>query len=560
MVWRAQPLRTRLIIALAIILAPLAMLGIVRAVIDYRDDRAAAERNLVEQTSLLTREHERVLGATGRILSLLAADADIRALRPGACDETLRDVVDSLKEYRMAIAVGPDGVVRCRSDTSRPVGPATDWRWFKEATAERRLVVSSIFQSASLQNRTLVAARPIIGADQAVLGVVGLYFDLGALLGASPAGSMTPDTSLTLLDAHGGRLQLAGAALNLSPEAQANLVRVAGNEEAALATVRDESGKDIVIAVTTLVPQRLYAAMARDVDAILAPLRAKLAMNLAVLLAIWLVAVLAIGAMTHRMIVRWILHLRNATTDYIAGRPVSRAATLAAAPVELRELGTSIFEMMEVSDRRGDDLKEAIAHRDQMIKEIHHRVRNNLQIIASLLNLQTRTVTEPAARETLLSLRTRINALALIHRNLYENHDLQLIDLDNFLPMLCNQLQDLSAAGRRHVAIRTVVPSLSVPADAAVTLSMLLTEIVSSMVKQLSPGETGPASITVELSPVAAGRQRLTVSAEGIADPFGFSDGLSRQLIEGYVRQLGGTIQPQATGDRTIVIEVAKLA
>ncbi len=560
MVWRAQPLRTRLIIALAIILAPLAMLGIVRAVIDYREDRATAERNLVEQTSLLTREHQRVLGATARILSLLAADADIRGLRTDACDAALRDAVAALKEYRMAIVAGPDGAIRCRSDAARPVGPAGNWRWFQDAVTERRLIVSSIFQSPALQDRTLVAALPMLDADRAVTGVVALYFDLGALLGASSAGRMTPDTSLTLMDAQGGRLLLAGAPLDLGAEAQAALVRAAGSEEAALAMVRDSGGHDLVIAVTSLVPQRLYAAMARDVDAILKPLRAKLAMNLAVLLAIWLVAVLAIGATTHRMIVRWILHLRNATTDYIAGRPVARTTGLDDAPLELRELGTSIMEMMDVSDRRGDDLKEAIAHRDQMIKEIHHRVRNNLQIIASLLNLQTRTVTEPAARETLLALRTRINALALIHRNLYENHDLQLVDLDAFLPMLCNQLQDLSAAGRRHVAIRTLVPRLSVPADAAVTLSMLLTEVVSSTVKQLSPGDTAPAAIGVELSPAAAGRQRLTVSADGIVDPFEFPDSLSRQLIEGYVRQLGGTIEARDAGATTIVIEVAKLA
>ncbi len=560
MVWRAQPLRARLIIALAIILAPLAMLGIVRAVIDYRDDRAAAERSLVEQTSLLTREHQRLLGATARVISLLAANSDIRDRTPGACDATLRDAIGSLSEYRMAVLVAPDGTIVCRSDPSRPVGPATNWRWFQEVMADKQMVVSGLFQSPSLQNRTLVAAGPVLGADQAVKGVVALYFDLRALLGASSEQAMTPDTSLTLMDAHGGRLQLAGAELNLSAEAQENLVHAAGSGEAALAVVRNAGDSDIVIAVTTLVPQRLYAAMARNVDAILAPLRAKLAMNLAVLLAIWLVAVLAIGAMTHRMIVRWILHLRKATTDYIAGRPVDRSAEIENAPIELRELATSIFEMMDVSDRRGEDLNQAIAHRDQMIKEIHHRVRNNLQIIASLLNLQTRTVTEPAARETLLSLRTRINALALIHRNLYENHDLQLIDLDNFLPMLCNQLQDLSAAGRRHVAIRTVVPSMSVPADAAVTLSMLLTEVVSSVVKQCPPGEAQPAAITVELSPVSGHRQRLVVTAEGIPEPFGFIDGLSRQLIEGYVRQLGGSIEPQAIGDRAITIEVAKLA
>ncbi len=560
MVWRAQPLRARLIIALAIILAPLAMLGIVRAVIDYRDDRAAAERSLVEQTSLLTREHQRLLGATARVISLLAANSDIRDRTPEACDATLRDAIGSLSDYRMAVLVAPDGTIVCRSDPSRPVGPATNWRWFQEVMAEKRMVVSGIFQSQSLQNRTLVAAGPVLGPDQTITGVVALYFDLRALLGASSEQTMTPDTSLTLMDAHGGRLQLAGAELNLSAEAQENLVRAAGSGAAALAVVRNAGGRDIVIAVTTLVPQRLYAAMARDVDAILAPLRAKLAMNLAVLLAIWLVAVLAIGTMTHRMIVRWILHLRQATTDYIAGRPVDRSATIENAPIELRELATSIFEMMDVSDRRGEDLNQAIAHRDQMIKEIHHRVRNNLQIIASLLNLQTRTVTEPAARETLLSLRTRINALALIHRNLYENHDLQLIDLDNFLPMLCNQLQDLSAAGRRHVAIRTIVPSISVPADAAVTLSMLLTEVVSSVVKQYPPGEAQPAAITVELSPVSGNRQRLVVTAEGIPEPFGFTDGLSRQLIEGYVRQLGGSIEPQAIGDRSITIEVAKLA
>ncbi|MFT2568392.1 PDC sensor domain-containing protein, partial [Escherichia coli] len=86
------------------------------------------------------------------------ADADIRGLRPEACDSALRDALAVLKEYRMAIAATPDGVIRCRSDASRPVGPAGNWRWFQDVLAERRLVVSSIFQSPALQDRTLVAA------------------------------------------------------------------------------------------------------------------------------------------------------------------------------------------------------------------------------------------------------------------------------------------------------------------------------------------------------------------------------------------------------------------
>ncbi|MFX8797775.1 PDC sensor domain-containing protein, partial [Acinetobacter baumannii] len=78
-------------------------------------------------------------------------------------------------------AATPDGVIRCRSDASRPVGPAGNWRWFQDVLAERRLVVSSIFQSPALQDRTLVAALPMLDGNRAVTGVVALYFDLGAL-------------------------------------------------------------------------------------------------------------------------------------------------------------------------------------------------------------------------------------------------------------------------------------------------------------------------------------------------------------------------------------------
>ncbi len=97
------------------------------------------------------------------------------------------------------------------------------------------------------------------------------------------------------------------------------------------------------------------------------------------------------------------------------------------APTEFRLLGEGMSEMAAAIQERDRNLREAIAQKTMLVREVHHRVKNNLQIVMSLLSLQAGRVRDPAATEALRQARARINALALVHRILYEiedqNHD-----------------------------------------------------------------------------------------------------------------------------------------
>ena len=96
-------------------------------------------------------------------------------------------------------------------------------------------------------------------------------------------------------------------------------------------------------------------------------------------------------------------------------------------------------------------LHAAIDAKTALTSEVHHRVKNNLQIVSSLLNLQAGRITDPAAREALTQTRARIGALAQIHRLLYEKaHDSEMVDLSHLLNDLCTQLRSLQI-GRAHV-------------------------------------------------------------------------------------------------------------
>src|SRR5690606_25561975 len=125
----------------------------------------------------------------------------------------------------------------------------------------------------------------------------------------------------------------------------------------------------------------------------------------------------AIWLATDRQVTQWISYLRRIAHAYRSGHYVIRP-DLAEAPVEFKLLGDAMSEMAEGIQERGSRVREAVNMKTTLIKEIHHGVQNNLQVVMSLLSIQANQVQDIAARDALLQAQPRINALALVHRNL----------------------------------------------------------------------------------------------------------------------------------------------
>src|ERR1019366_4907569 len=135
---------------------------------------------------------------------------------------------------------------------------------------------------------------------------------------------------------------------------------------------------------------------------------------------------------------------RRLATQFAGGDFTVEPARFEGAPLEFGLLSTDLYAMASAIAARDRELQAALKAKTALTHDIHHRVKNNLQIVSSLLNLQASKISDPAARDALGQTRARIGALAQIHRLLYEeSHDSDhgAVNIANLLTALCSQLR-----------------------------------------------------------------------------------------------------------------------
>jgi len=218
---------------------------------------------------------------------------------------------------------------------------------------------------------------------------------------------------------------------------------------------------------------------------------------------------------------------------------------------DVRRLAASFKRATLALDRHETRLQAAITEQDLLMQEIHHRVKNNLQIVASLLNLQASRIRLPEARAEFQSARDRVRALATLHRHLYAHGEVHTIDMREFLVELCGQLfQAMGETPGKRLQLHIDATELKMSSDQAVPMALIVTESVSNAVKYAFPaGRHG--NVWVRLS-TDGGTAELQVRDDGVGIPAGrveteagTRDGIGLQLIRGFSRQLGATLDVQ---------------
>lgn len=201
-----------------------------------------------------------------------------------------------------------------------------------------------------------------------------------------------------------------------------------------------------------------------------------------------------------------------------------------------------------VERHQGDArLRDALDHQVQLTREMSHRVKNSLATVAGLLSLQARTTEDQQARDALADARSRVEAVAQVHDQLWRQPDLAAVELSGFLGSLCEKLRE-SAPGH---AITCEAPAMPIPADLAIPLGLFVNELVTNAIKYAYPGGHGP--VRVEAVPEGEGRFRLSVSDDGVGLPEGFDTAAARRslgmrVIHGLARQLGGELSVTGQG------------
>jgi PAS domain S-box-containing protein len=209
-------------------------------------------------------------------------------------------------------------------------------------------------------------------------------------------------------------------------------------------------------------------------------------------------------------------------------------------PVALVAFARDITERKKADER----LRASLTEKEVLLKEIHHRVKNNLQVITSLLNLQSSQEENPRTAAALRESQARVRSMALVHEELYRSRDLSRIDVANYTSRLTSSLLRVYKAPGADVDIQVDVHGVFLPVDAAIPCGLIINELVSNSLKYAFRS-SGKGTIVVRM--VRAGDEcELTVSDDGEGLPpsldINHTDSLGLQLVTTLAKQLRGTL------------------
>lgn len=207
-----------------------------------------------------------------------------------------------------------------------------------------------------------------------------------------------------------------------------------------------------------------------------------------------------------------------------------------------------------------NDKDKLLAEKEWLLKEIHHRVKNNLQIVMGLLQRQSSYINNEEALTAIQNSKNRMHSIALIHQKLYQSENLDLINMREYIDELISYLKDTADLENR-VAFLKEIDTIDLDVAQAVPLGLLLNEAITNAIKYAYPGET-PGLIRVTMKMNEDGLNTLTVADDGpgLSDDFdpGKANSLGMNLMRGLAKQLGGKLEIINNGGLTIRISFKK--
>jgi len=538
---RFQGIRFRLGLWLAIALLPLLILGGFQAQSAFRAQDADRRSDLQLAAERSAANAKAQLDSTGVLLI---------ALRPEAleifCEPRLSDLVARLENLDGLARLTASGTTACASENLGTAPPA----WLSQARS------TPWFQRLRSGEGTVLARAPAVAGQPPGLIVATRLerpmgrFD-GAMVALIPLSSLQPDlddpslpagSQAALTDADGRLLTATNLeAFTLTRgEPLAGWVERARSDASAIFEADDADGRHRVYAGAALAGRDVYALLSAPAPGLLSWARLNPVGALFMPLLAWFLAFTAVMWVSERVVIRWLNYLERVAAIYAKGRFSVRPVQAMNAPAEIRVLARTLDELAESIVARDAALTASLEEKDALMREIHHRVKNNLQIISSLLSMQQRALTDPASKAAVGDTRQRISALALIYRTLYQSDDLRYADARIFLTELVGQLV-ASESGRGQLVTSSVeADSLVVDPDKLAPLALWLVEAVTNAQKHAFVGRGGDLKVRFL---VQGETSVLEVQDDGPGVSETFRAGVGRTLMGAFAKQLRGTAE-----------------
>lgn len=220
--------------------------------------------------------------------------------------------------------------------------------------------------------------------------------------------------------------------------------------------------------------------------------------------------------------------------------------------------------VQDITDRKEfeNSLKDSIAEKEVLLREIHHRVKNNLQIISSLLNLQTVYIDDEEALNLFKESQNRVRSMSMIHESLYQSRDLAHIDFSIYISRLCNELLSSYGVNINLITLKTDLEKVFLDINTAIPCGLIITELFTNAIKYAFP-EGRKGIINIKFHREKGDNFILEVSDDGVGLPEDIdmeqTKSLGMRLVNSLVDQLDGNIQLDTNSGTRFVIKFQEL-
>ncbi|AIS32448.1 MULTISPECIES: sensor histidine kinase [Methanobacterium] len=260
-------------------------------------------------------------------------------------------------------------------------------------------------------------------------------------------------------------------------------------------------------------------------------------------------------------------HLQNRKTIETVLMGGDSSQTNVEMSISLVRFGDAFYTVMvahDITERKifEDALKSSLQEKEVLIKEIHHRVKNNMQIISSLLNLQKQYVNDEEAVNVLKESQNRVKSMAMIHEKLYKSRNFSEINFADYIRSLVSDLFYSYGVDSNRIRTIIVLDEVMMGLETAIPCGLIVSELVTNTLKYAFPHQE-EGEFRIELHAYEDGFYELIISDNGVGIPENFdldeTETLGLQLVKSLVNQLEGTVELIREGGTMFKIKFKEL-
>ena len=550
----------RIAALLALALIPIGLIATTQTLrVFERADRAAEANFLALTGEAATGESDLFRSAFSASQAIAAIAPEIRD-DPQMCQRALQRYLVIEGNYSFVGYIDANGIIACASSgIGTAVGPTSA---FDRIRATPRPMATTNIDAAQSGEPVVVLSTPVFDTAGAFDGYVAVSLPFSRISRSFEAFQKDRPVDLITFNGEGQILSAEGGLENINARLPAGhtLKNFIGRQQSAFIG-ETRGGEKRIFAVVPVVPGAVYALGTWDQSKI----GAQGMFNMAALpilfpILMWVASLGVAFLAVDRMVIRPTRNLRARMLVFMRSRKVPPQSDSRTTPIELREMNDTWDRLTASVLRDEAELQDTIHDRDILLREVHHRVKNNLQLIASILNLKIRKARAPEARFALGDIQGRVMSLATVHRALYETSSQGRIRVDEMLDGIVGKTIQAALTPEMQVKVTQGFDPVTMHPDQAVPLTLATSEALTNALKYIGKPDGAPAWIEVVLSTPDTETARLVIAnskgalLQGAELAEDAGSGLGEQLIKGFVQQIDGTLSVEADELRHSVI------